>query len=132
MNRVGGGSWRRTVGLSSDLVSLELHPRPVRELVRQDGCEEDLGDGSGEGLVEFSLGIDGGGMSAWIVVAGGSEWESRTVGLDLVCSVAYRRDRGAATSRLVDSLDRSGRRDWSRCAMVKTGRMKRAKQDTIY
>lgn len=44
-----------TVCLLADLVGLELHPRPVEELVGQDGREKDFGDGAGEGLVELSL-----------------------------------------------------------------------------
>lgn len=38
------------------LVGLELRPAPVRELVREDGDEEDLGHGAGECLVKVRLG----------------------------------------------------------------------------
>lgn len=45
----------RTVSLGANLVGLEFKPPPVRELVSEHGDEEDLGDGSGECLVELRL-----------------------------------------------------------------------------
>jgi len=45
----------RTVSLLADLVRLELHPRPVHDLVREDGEQQHLGDGPGKRLVELGL-----------------------------------------------------------------------------
>lgn len=45
----------RTVSLLADLVRLELHPRPVHDLVREDGEQQHLGDGPGKHLVELGL-----------------------------------------------------------------------------
>lgn len=58
----------RTFRLGPNLVRLELRPCPVRELIRQDGREEDLGDGPRECLVKFSLRTEGT-MLAWSLSA---------------------------------------------------------------
>lgn len=49
-------AWRLpTIRLGANLVRLQLRPRPVDELICQHGDEEDLCDGSREGLVEVGL-----------------------------------------------------------------------------
>lgn len=54
-------SWRnsrskkRTGGVGPDLVRLQLHPAVVGELVREDGHQGDLEDGTAEGLPEARL-----------------------------------------------------------------------------
>lgn len=44
-----------TFALTSLLILLKLHPRPTYDLVREQGKEEALGYGAGEGLVKLSL-----------------------------------------------------------------------------
>lgn len=79
----------RTIRLCPDLVRLEFYPRPVQELICQDGGEEDFGYRAGEGLVELSL-YNRFDKSATVVRGGAScGTDVRTVGLVLAGCVAY-------------------------------------------
>lgn len=46
-------SFERTIPFGADLVGLELAPRPVGELIGEDGDEEDFEERSSELLVEL-------------------------------------------------------------------------------
>lgn len=46
---------RLTVGFFAMLIGFEFQPRPVRDLVCEDGEDEDFADRAGEGFVELSL-----------------------------------------------------------------------------
>lgn len=46
------GEAKRTLHLGPHLILFHPHPEVVRQLVGEDGQQEDLGDGAAEGLVE--------------------------------------------------------------------------------